>query len=392
MSSVRERMERAQGIVTAPATPAPAAPVQEFVEQDPSMPGRPVVAAPAAAQPPVVPAAVPVTAPEAAAPVVPAEPVAPAAPAEIPEQRYSWQPKDEAGRPMGGVQVYKYRAPQPLPDSILEQLVKPTELLMRQLRKERREKALGITEEVNDAEKFQNVVEFKPRELSADERFKLAQGLVDPEKFVDARDSLIESVFGAKPSVLASTLNETQRFLIQQRAVQNYVEFVNATGFNDTLENRTLITGWLGTRNLAPTAANFAIAQKRLIEAGLLQETPVVHQAPVVTPAEATPAPAAPVVEESKPQVPPVTPPVLAAVPEVQAKRHSHVPSGLTPSVASTAGVDTPVGGTSLTLADIDKLSADEYKRRAKDPAFLKLVNDLEVAAAARRRARAQGQ
>lgn len=381
MSSVRERLERAAGLVAVPeAAPAtPVAPVE--IEQDPSMPDRPTVAVPANPQPaaPATPAAVvPVTAP---AP----EPVA--EPTPLPELRHEWQPTDENGKPIGGKQVIVYRTQ----DELLQKMQEKSVLLLRQLRKERREKAIGVPEEVNDAEKFQNVVEFKPRELTADERFQLAQGIVDPEKFVEARDTLIESVFGAKPAVLASTLNETQRFLIQQRAVQNYVEFVNATGFHDTLENRELITGWLGTRNLAPTAANFAIAQKRLTEAGLLQETPVVHQAPTVQPA-VTPTAVAPVVEEPKPQVPSAPSPALATPEPTQAKRHSHVPSGLTPSVASPAGESTPVGGTSLTLADIDKLPADVYKQKMKDPAFVKLVNDLEAAAAARRRARMQGQ
>lgn len=387
MSSVRERLERAAGIVATPA--GGAAPVEApiVIEQDPSMPDRPTAAAPVTAQPPVevapvVPVTEPVTEPVTVAPGVPAES------APVPEQRYEYQPTDDNGKPMGGKQVILYRTQ----DELIKKFEENNVRLQRQLRKERREKALGIVEEANDAEKFQNVVEFKPRDLTADERFQLAQGLVNPEKFVEARDSLIESVFGAKPSVLASTLNETQRFLIQQRAVQNYVEFVNATGFNDTLENRTLITGWLGTRNLAPTAANFAIAQKRLIEAGLLQEAPVVHQAPVVTPAVVTPTPAAPVVEEPKPQVPTAQSPALATPEPLQAKRHSHVPSGLTPSVASPAGEFTPAGGTSLTLADIDKLPADVYKQRMKDPAFVKMVNDLEAAAAARRRARALGQ
>ena len=381
MSSVRERLERAQGLVAEPAGPAP------VLEQDPSMPDRPV--APAVEAPVIEPAVVPVVA-DIASVVADVPLVVADTPAALPEKRHEWQPTDENGKPIGGKQVIIYRTEAEL----LEKMQEKSVLLLRQLRKERREKAVGVPEEVNDAEKFQNVVEFKPRELTADERFQLAQGLVDPEKFVDARDALIESVFGAKPSVLASTLNETQRFLIQQRAVQNYVEFVNATGFNDTVENRELITGWLGTRNLAPTAANFAIAQKRLQEAGLLQEAPVVHQEPIVQSVVVTPPAAAPVVEESKPQIPAAPSPALATPEPSQAKRHSHVPSGLTPSVASPAGEasSSPVGGTSLTLADIDKLPADVYKQRMKDPAFVKLVNDLEAAAAARRRARALGQ
>jgi hypothetical protein len=45
-----------------------------------------------------------------------------------------------------------------------------------------------------------------------------------------------------------------------------------------------------------------------------------------------------------------------------------------------------------MTLADIDKMPADEYKTRSKDPKFLQLVNQLEEDAMKRRRARAINQ
>jgi hypothetical protein len=372
MSSVRDRLERAEGIVNPAAvvlTEAGPSPI----EQDPSMIDRPTVPSAPVAPAPVVEAPV--------APVVVTTPVV-----EAPVQkRHEWQPTDEQGRPIGGKQVILYATEQELVEKMQEKSV----LLLRQLRKERREKALGAPEPPDDAEKFASVVEFKPRELSADERFRLSQNLVNPEKFGDAVEQLSEAVFGAKPAIVANTLNDAQRSSIQQRAVQNYIEFVTSTGFDDTMENREMVTGYLGKRNLAPTVANFVIAQKRLTEAGLLQEAPVVHQEPVA-PAAPVAAPAA-VVEEPKPQVPPTPPPALAEIETAQAKRHSHVPSGLTPVVASPAG-DSPVQGTSLTLADIDKLPADVYKQRMKDPAFVKIVNQLEEDATKRRRARALGQ
>lgn len=347
-------------------------------EQDPSMPGIPTVAAPTTSLAPA-----PVADPSV---VVPAVAVVPAAVAPVlPELRHTWQPTDENDKPIGGLQVILYRTEQEKFEKMQEKSV----LLLRQLRKERLEKALGTSEEhVDDAEKFQNVVEFKPRDLSADERFKISQGIANPETFAEARDQLLESAFGVKPSVLASTLNELTRDSIRNRAVEHYIEFVQTTGFNDTPKNREYVTGWLGTRNLAPTVANFVIAQKRLTEAGLLQDAPAVQQVPVVAP---TPAVVAPVEQEPKPQVPPTPAIRIDSADEAQGKRHSHVPSGLTASIASPAG-SIPAGGTSVTLADIDKMSGDEYKRRAKDPAFVRLVNQLEEDASKRRRARAIGQ
>lgn len=393
--SVRDRVEGRHFQAPAPVAPAPTTSVRDIltsdglqtIEQDPSMPDRPTVAVPTA---PVGPTpAVPVAAAPAPAPVVEAPVVV--APTTV-EQRYEWQPRDEQGRPLGGIQVYVYQAPAPLPLEILQQVTKGHEMAIRQLRKERKERAIGVEEKVDDAEKFSGVVEFKPRDLSADERFKIAQDLVNPEKFSDARDALVESAFGQKPAVLASTLNDVQRMMIRSKAVENYIDFVNASGFEDSPENRELVTGWLGTRNLAPTVANFVIAQKRLTEAGLLPSAPAVQQViePVVAP---TPAVAAPVVtEESKPQTPAAPATRIGSAEQPQATRHSHVPSGLTPNVASAAGDLSPVSGSSLTLADVDKMPSDEYKKRMKDPAFVKRVNELENEAAARRRAKALGQ
>jgi hypothetical protein len=57
--------------------------------------------------------------------------------------------------------------------------------------------------------------------------------------------------------------------------------------------------------------------------------------------------------------------------------------------VSSASGVP-PASATdnSLTLADIDGMSADQYKKAAKNPSFLPLVDRLEKEAANRRRQR----
>jgi hypothetical protein len=350
---------------------------------------------------PVVPpvAAVPPAAPTAPAPaqlendptgVTPALPAPPPAPAELPEKRYEYFLKDDNGKPMGGKQVIVYRTE----EEFREKLIKNQENAVRQLRKVTREKELGPEQpEVDDAEKFQNVVEFKPRALSADERFNLSQKLQNPETAGEAVDLFIESAFGQKPSVLAHQLNEQQRFMIQQKAVDNYVEFVSSGGgYYDSPSNRVTITSWMGRQNWAPTVANFNKAYQRLSQAGLLELAPEVHQeivppapAPVVAPV------VVPVEQAPKPQEPVAANPGLGSEPQPQAKRHSHVPSGLNPSVASAAG-DSPVDGKNVTLADIDKLPADVYKAKMKDPAFRKLVDTLEEDAAKKRRAKQLGQ
>lgn len=310
---------------------------------------------------------------------------------EVPEKRYEWQPTDENDRPLGGRQVILYRTEQEKFDKVIA----ANNLLIRQLRKVNREKALGSTEDVpTDAERFQNVTEFKPRELSAADRFKIAEGLTNPETFADARDQLIESAFGVTPAKLASTLNETQRFIIQQRAVENYIDFVNATGVLDSMNNRQVLTGWLGKRNLAPTVANFTIALNQCRQSGLIEDAPVVQQVTQPTPAPAPVAevPVVPVVTEPNPQAPVAATPGLGSEPQPQAKRHSHVPSGLNASIASAAGPLVPVEGSSVTLETIDKMPAEVFKQWMKIPANRALNERLEQEAATRRRSRQLGQ
>jgi hypothetical protein len=339
------------------------------------------------ANPPKNPVAATVPVEEVAPVIVPSlAPVAAPAPVEeVPEQRYEWQPTDENDRPIGGRQVILYRTEQEKFDKVIN----ANNLLIRQLRKVNRDKAVGSAEEIpSDAERFQNVTEFKPRNLTSDERFKLAQGLTNPETFDESRDALIESALGVKPSVLASTLNDTQRFIIQQRAVENYIDFVNTTGVYDSMNNRQVLTGWLGKRNLAPTVANFNIALSQCRQSGLIEDTPVVQQ---VTPAPAlapVAVPVVPVVTELNPQVPAAAAPGLGSEPQPQAKRHSHVPSGLNATVASAAGPIVPVDGSSVTLEMIDKMSAAQFKEWAKVPANRALNERLEQEAAQRRRVR----
>jgi hypothetical protein len=309
-------------------------------------------------------------------------PLVPAAPIVLSEQRYEYQLCDEDGRPMGGKQVIVYRTP----EEFREKLIKNQEQAVRQLRKVSREKAFGSEEPKDDAEKFQNIAEFKPRDLSADERFALSQKLSNPETASEARDLFIESAFGVKPEVLAQTLNDTQKYIAQQRAVENYVEFVNlSTGYYDSAANREAVTRWMAKRNYAPTIANFKTAFDKLAQDGLLETNPVVQQASVTPNVPVVEPPVVTVEPESKPQTPAAAAPGLGTVTPPQAKRHSHVPSGLNASVASAAGPNVLVDGHSVTLADIDKLPSDVYRAKLKDPKFVALVNKLETEAALKR-------
>src|ERR1039458_4155518 len=113
-----------EALLKSPAATAPVAQQPQAEEIDPSMPARP-----AAVQTSVRDRA---PAPIAVEPVAA---VAPVVPVVLPEQTYSWQPLDEHSRPMGGLQVIKYRTEQEKFDRVIEQ----NTLILRQLRKVTRE-------------------------------------------------------------------------------------------------------------------------------------------------------------------------------------------------------------------------------------------------------------
>jgi hypothetical protein len=349
---------------------------------DPSMPDRPTVSQPLIRRtyPGTQPAVV------AATPILEA-PVAPVVPVATPELTYEYQPLDEFNRPMGGKQVIKYHTP----DELTTKLVAQNNSILRQLRKVSREARLNVpsTAIPTEAERFTGAIEFKERTLTADERFNLVQDLSDPEKFASARDRLLESAVGVPPAQLREQLNKQQMEILQLRAKDNFISFAKnenfLTGDNATdQENATTLTDWMFKNQLAPTVDNFQLASSQLRSAGLLNEAPVVQQMPVSQP------PAVPV-ETVVPQTQePVVVPARISVPEpVQAKRHSQVPSGLNDRVSSAAGVSPNSGTVSTTLADIDAMSADQYKKAARNPDFVRLVNRLQKEVDDRRRQRA---
>jgi hypothetical protein len=345
-----------------------AAPVVDPTLNDPSDPK--VVAAPIAAVAPTEPLA--------------AEPAPEPAP-ELPELRYEYQPKDTLGRPLGGKQVIKYHTPDELADKLRDQNIE----LVRKLREISSKHSDDIDVQLpNDAQRFTSMAEFAPRELSAEERFNLSQDLNDPSKSVEAMDTLLEARLGMKLDKVRDTLNGQQLIVLQLMAKSNYDTFEkNTPEFYPCAENRKVLTDWMFKKRLNPTVEMFNLAYQTLKGAGLLLDSPIVRE---VTSAPATPVStvtptAAPAVstEPNPPQVPVANESRITPAEQPQAKRPVRVPSGLNSNVssdASTFGVTA-----TLTLEDIEKMPSDVYKKNLRNPAFAKLVNDLERQASTRR-------
>ena len=313
-------------------------------------------------------------------PVAPVPP--PVAPPVVTEQRYEWQPTDANGKSMGGKQVITYKNQEELIQKFTEQ----NNLILRQMRKLSNDVKLGLTPDVEVPESAKRLPKnfdgFKPKTLTADERFELTQDLNDPAKFEDAKIRLAEATFGATPEVISEVLSRSQQLLLEQQVVRSFDEFLENVGdnFYNVEANRTVLIDWMGQKELAPTPENFEIA---LVRTAALQVP-----APAVQRAQVPATPVAPVEAEPQSQVP------VAAVSRITDQQQQvqsatrQTPSGLNDRVSSNNGV-TSVSERTLTLAEVDKMSADEYKRRvSSDPTFLQAVDQLQKEADLRRAAR----
>ena len=321
--------------------------------------------------------------------LVVAPPVAPAlvAPAPEPvqpvtEQRYEWQPTDANGKPLGGKQVITYKNQ----DELIQKFTEQNNLILRQMRKLSNDVKLGLTPDVEvpaTAKRLpKNFDGFKPKTLTADERFQLTQDLNDPAKFEDAKIRLAEATFGATPEVISEVLSRSQQLLLEQQVVRSFDEFLENVGdsFYNIEANRATLTDWMCQKQLAPTTENFEIALARTAALQI--------PAPAVQRAQAPATPVAPVEAEPQSQVPVAAASRITEQPQrVQSAVHQ-TPSGLNDRISSNSGVSS-VSERKLTLAEVDKMSADEYKRRvSSDPTFLQAVDQLQKEADLRRAAR----
>lgn len=287
-------------------------------------------------------------------------------------KRYEYQPVDESGRPIGGVQVITYTTQ----DDLVSKLQHQNELLIRKLRSETRKVRLGIIDKdqiSEDAEKLTSPVEFKPRVLTDEERFDLSRKLLDPATAVDATSQLFEAAIGAPIDRLGQVLRDVQGDNLRLRAKLEADAFVAANpDYYRCDENFEAITSWMLRYDLAPVKTNFQKAYDVLKEQNILIQAPINQPVPVVDP----------VVETI------VTEPVIEVKETVRG-----VPSGLTRE--ETSDVGTPIDpGSDIVyeiivngqkkiytgLAAVNAMNSEEYKRRLlNDPTFGKKIDKLEA-------------
>lgn len=297
----------------------------------------------------------------------------PPAPVEEPEQTYVYQPTDETGRPLGGKQVIKYRTHDELVQKMTDQNIQ----LVRKLREQTRKQRLGIssTDTIPDtAPRFDAPVEFSPQALTAEDRIQLSRDLLDPEKVEEANSRLFEANVGAKPETVRNALSKLQADNLRLMAKVESDAFVRMTpDYFGCKENFETVTNWMMKNDLLPERGNFKLAYDTLRADGLLLEKPIEVE-PVLAPVP---------VQVIAPVEVPATPPPAPAPVEKPASR---IGTGLnrsntvdapaaSRSVADDIVYDFPVRDRvgKLTgefvrytgIAAVDKMPADEFRRRA---------------------------
>lgn len=331
--------------------------------------------------------------------------------AVLEEKIYTFQPTDENGRPVGGAQVIKYRTPEELTFKLTEQ----NTLLIRKLREQTKKARLGQldVDTIDDAApRFQNPVEFKPRQLSYEDRVKLSQDLLDPEHF----DSAVNTIFEASTGIEAKSLNEVitglQTDNAQIKAQREVDKFIRRNpDYIVCPENFEAITNWMVRYDLAPVETNFQKAYDTLRAADVLVTSVEVIPTPTYTLPEPVAAPVeAPSVEEDhiREELPAVVPEVNQT-PAVVTPPVVRVPSGISRANSSDAGTTRSHGDEIVYefvqkdskgiqigekrvfkgLAAINAMPSDEYKHRLlSDKTFGPRVMKLEEEAARKRRER----
>lgn len=286
---------------------------------------------------------------------------------------YEYQPADELGRPLGAKQVFKGTTQQ----EVMEKIANANKELIKLNRDLNKKYRLGelVEDEIPAAAKRMNreAVDFRPRPLTDEERLQLSRDLADPTKFDEASDRLFEAKIGANPTRITEVLSNAQDDIAAMRTEREASLFVKANpDYYVCPDNFKNIANWMLKNNLAPTKDNFQLAFDRLKAVGLLLDAPIVREdkpevaivaaVPVITPA-------------NSPQEPEPVSRITNTEPQTQPKRTPKVASGL--NDANSSSVGTPSTSGKLTVAEIEKMSSEEYKRRLlREPGFSKAVDE----------------
>jgi hypothetical protein len=127
---------------------------------------------------------------------------------------------------------------------------------------------------------IQPTPEFKPRTLTADDRFRIAQGLQDPARATDALTEAVEAVLGAPVETVRQALRSGPQAARSMNAYIEAEQFMLAhPEFINSDANAAEIKKYLREKKLAWTQDNLEEALHELSSRGLLELT---SEAPAV--------------------------------------------------------------------------------------------------------------
>jgi transposase-like protein len=296
---------------------------------------------------------------------------------------YAYQPVDENGRNLGGKQVFKGTSER----EVLDKVAKAHQEIIKLNRELNKKLRLGDFEEDTIPETavryIEEEVEFAPKEFTAEERSQIVRDILDPEKFEEASQKLVEHALGTSPEKLRKVLSKVDKGYSKIEAEKEAEMFVKDTPeYYVCRENFETMVNWMWRYKLAPLKINFKLAYDTLKAAGLLLEAPIVREEPVAVVEAAEPV-AVPTVENvvtpvnSQPELEDAS--RITSDQPSQLKRNTRVASGLTNNTTSNVGVT--IQSKKLSIAEIEKMSSEEYKKRLiTDPNFSKEVEEAYAA------------
>jgi len=211
------------------------------------------------------------------------------------------QPTDKEGQPIGQPHVYYYTDEADLQRQLSETVINGSRRIY--------ELKLGTPvkfevpegAEMQQDEPDEEIPEFKPRELTADEKFAIAAKMRDPATIVEGFDQLQEARTGAKPEVIAKVQNQAarnsasaKRDAARVRARTEALAFqeLHPEFVTNPANSNAMIT-YLNTRNMPCTLKNFELAFTALKndELLILQEPEPEPEVKVVQEPKIEPAP-----------------------------------------------------------------------------------------------------
>lgn len=204
-------------------------------------------------------------------------------PPPVVKKKHVIQPHDKEGREIGSPHVYYYTDDADLARQLTDSVANGTRKI--------RELALGtpiklVAPDEADFDEVEDeaIPEFKPRELTADERFSITNKLRDPATVVEGFEELTIARTGAKPEDIAKLQSKTAKDAASARMDARITRGkAEAISFNDAhpefvpnQANANAMTSWLNShkgkdgRPMAWTLKNFELAFKALTTDGLL--------------------------------------------------------------------------------------------------------------------------